>query len=436
MAASNSIDNENADFVCDGTDDHVEIQQAIDNLPSGGGSVYLREGTYNIGATINLNNNVALIGAGAGTLLYLANNVNDDVIYGISLDNVLIADLKINGNGSNQTTGEGIHIDVSWKFRIEGTWIEKCKVDGIYLNACSWFTVSGNVLDGNQTGDGIFNDSGQYNNFVGNILTGNGFNGITVQGGDWNTVTGNTADGNTVDGIMLWGFADFNTITGNTSEGNGEHGIGLGSTCVNNTISGNTIEGNGQAGINLINSCDHNTISNNTIVGNSQTTDNVDNGIQIKNSNYNNIQGNTVRKGTGSKQQNTGITILSGTNNFVANNDLYQAGTTENFSDAGTGTIFDYSQSGTEENAVPIDSTGLKEDTITFPVSFPSVPRVIANLANFDNDAAVAYVVQIKTVTTDNFIIVTYVVTTAGEAGADADIIWYATVASQSGGRE
>ena len=434
MAASNSIDNENADFICDGTDDHVEIQRAIDNLPSGGGSVYLREGTYSIGATINLNNNVALIGAGAGTLLYLENNVNDDVIYGILLDNLLIANLRIDGNGSNNISSEGIYISVSWKLRIEGTWIQNCYYDGIYLETCYYSIVINNILDGNLTGDGIFSDSGQYNNFVGNILTGNGLDGITVQGGSWNTVTGNTADGNTYDGISLWGFADFNTITGNTSEGNGEHGIGIGSTCTNNTISGNTIEGNGQAGINLINYCDHNTISNNTIVGNSQTTNNVDNGIQIKNSSYTNIQGNTVRRGTGSKKQNTGITILSGTSNFVANNDLYQAGAAENFSDAGTGTIFDYSQSGLAENVVPIDSSGFKQNiTITFPVSFPSVPRVIANLANFDNDAAVAYIVQIETITTDNFTIRAYVDTAAT---GDADVIWYATVASQSGGRE
>ena len=85
---------------------------------------------------------------------------------------------------------------------------------------------------------------------------------------------------------------------------------------------------------------------------------------------------------------------------------------------------------------VSIDSSGLTEDTVTFPVSFPSVPRVIANLANFDNEVAVAYIVQIKTVTTDNFIIVTYVNTPSDNVGDNADLIWYATVASQSGGRE
>ncbi|MFQ6130104.1 MAG: H-type lectin domain-containing protein, partial [Candidatus Hadarchaeaceae archaeon] len=103
-----------------------------------------------------------------------------------------------------------------------------------------------------------------------------------------------------------------------------------------------------------------------------------------------------------------------------------------NFSDAGTGTIFDYSQSGLAENVVPL--SGFVETTIFFPVSFPSPPRVTANLANFDNDAAIVYIVQIKTVTTDNFTIKTFV--DYAVPTGDADIIWYATVASQSGGRE
>lgn len=71
---------------------------------------------------------------------------------------------------------------------------------------------------------------------------------------------------------------------------------------------------------------------------------------------------------------------------------------------------------------MPIDSTGLKTSTITFLVSFPSVPRVIANLANFDNDA-----IYIKGNVLDP---------PSATVGDNADIIWYATVASQSGDRE
>ena len=43
-----------ADYVCDGTADNVEIQAAIDALPSTGGKVSLSEGTFNLAATINI----------------------------------------------------------------------------------------------------------------------------------------------------------------------------------------------------------------------------------------------------------------------------------------------------------------------------------------------------------------------------------------------
>jgi len=389
VAASNSIDSENADYVCDGVNDQDNINAAIGNLPDNGGSIYLREGTYVVGDNIIISkSNVALVGAGASTVIKIkdAKNDNMSVIYASGKDNLLVQNLRINGNAVNQTSGtmRGIYLYGGKNSKIVDCWVENLREYGIYLQSSSN-----------------------------------------------NTVTGNTIQGNSLDN------SNNNTITSNTFQGNGQHGIYL-TASSNNTVAGNTIQGNDNHGIYLSSSSDNNTVSINMVVGNSQATDNTDNGIQVDNSNYNNIQGNTVRKGTGSKQQNTGITILSGTNNFVANNDLYQAGAAAaKFSDAGTETIFDYSQSGTEENAVPIDSTGLKTNTITFPVPFPSVPRVIANLANFDNDAIIAYIVQIETVTTDNFTIKTNVLSPKSDnVGDNADIMWYATVASQSGGRE
>ena len=58
-----------ADYVCDGVDDHVEIQAAIDSLPANvGGLVYLSEGTFFIGATVTLETpGVTIRGAGRGS---------------------------------------------------------------------------------------------------------------------------------------------------------------------------------------------------------------------------------------------------------------------------------------------------------------------------------------------------------------------------------
>lgn len=411
VATYNSIDNENADFVCDGTNDHVEIQQAIDNLPSGGGSVYLREGTYNIGATINLNNNVTLSGAGAGTWLYLANNVDDDVIYGTGLDNLLVADLRIYGNGANNTGGHGIYILNAWKFRIEDVWVENCDKDGINLTFCWYSTVSNSILDGNGQYGITVAGASQNVNVVGNICFGNEYDGIYVDYSLWTTITGNTTEGNTYSGILLW-HAEHNTVTGNTSQGNGEHGIYLYSSSDNNTVTSNTCQGNSQYGIYLrtssgntvtSNTCQgntlhgillfeallntvtgnasnrngavgikvdfskNNTISSNscqwndehgillywnstfntvigsTIYANSAETDNGYDGISIDSGcDHNNIQGNTVRYGTSTNQHRYGINIASADcdGNLVINNDLYQAATTADNNDNGTGTIF------------------------------------------------------------------------------------------------
>lgn len=387
MAAYNSLDSENADFICDGENDQDNINAAINNLPTIGGSIYLREGTYVVGDNIIISkSNVALVGAGASTVIKIegAKNADMSVIKASGKDNLLIQNLRINGNAVNQTSGtmRGIYLYGVKNSKIVDCWVENLREYGIYLQ--------------NSTN---------------------------------NTVIGNTVQGNSLDN------SNNNTVIGNTCQGNGQHGIYL-TASSNNTVTGNTIQGNDHHGIYLYSSSDNNMVSTNMVLGNSQATHNTDNGIQVYQSNYNNIQGNTVRKGTGSKQQNTGITILSGTSNFVANNDLYQAGATASFRDTGTGTIFDYSQSGRAENVVPLKPAGLKENTISFPISFPSVPRVTANLANFDNGAAWAYVVQINTVTPDNFTIITYVDWPSDNAAHNADIIWYATVASQSGGRQ
>ena len=58
------------DYLCDGTDDQVEINAAIQALPSTGGEIVLLDGTYNITATIAMNkDNVKLSGNGAATVL-------------------------------------------------------------------------------------------------------------------------------------------------------------------------------------------------------------------------------------------------------------------------------------------------------------------------------------------------------------------------------
>lgn len=115
-----------ADYVCNGVADDVEIQAAIDAL-TGGGTVELSEGTFVLAANtknstnvcIYVTNDITLRGQGEATVLKLGNSSDWDVTASGGVitnefnnvgDNtfnshIIIRDLKIDVNESNQTSG-------------------------------------------------------------------------------------------------------------------------------------------------------------------------------------------------------------------------------------------------------------------------------------------------------------------------------------------
>jgi len=58
-----------AHFVCDGVDDQVEINAAIDLLESTGGLVQLAEGTYELSGAVRVRRRISLLGKGRSTVL-------------------------------------------------------------------------------------------------------------------------------------------------------------------------------------------------------------------------------------------------------------------------------------------------------------------------------------------------------------------------------
>jgi len=110
-----------ADYVCDGTADEVEIQAAIDALPTGGGKVVLSAGTFVLATMLSIDkSNVILEGQGIATILDA-----DGACVGLGLGSgaahiycVHIRDLKIaNGdayniqiNKLNQSTIERVYL--------------------------------------------------------------------------------------------------------------------------------------------------------------------------------------------------------------------------------------------------------------------------------------------------------------------------------------
>lgn len=178
VAASDSPDRVKvkADYVCDGIDDHVEIQAAIDALPDFGGKVQLSTGRFNIGRPINLYRpnvsrwfSVCLEGQHMqSTSIFLQNGSNcnmiENVNTGVSVSGwKVIRDLCLEGNKARNTSGSGyyskrasttsgvcydqciqnvfinnvkergIHIEDGWHISIFNCWIEMCDGDGLYL---------------------------------------------------------------------------------------------------------------------------------------------------------------------------------------------------------------------------------------------------------------------------------------------------------------
>ena len=112
-----------ADYVCNGTNDHVEINNAISALPANGGKIILLEGTFVVDGSSILNNNVALIGQGDSTIIQAkaSSSVSSFDIIKINLkNNVTLKNFVIDNNVSNSSqasdslsvlTAENIHIE-------------------------------------------------------------------------------------------------------------------------------------------------------------------------------------------------------------------------------------------------------------------------------------------------------------------------------------
>lgn len=268
----------------DGSGDFADIQEAINSLPSTGGTVYIKEGTYNIIQTITLNkNNISLVGVGNGTIIKANSDIN--AIEAISKTNLTIENLAIIGNSSTGAfTGNGIFFDGCNDSLIKNCWIS-LNNSGIYLRNSSTrlilteniifsntesgiecdttincifsnnviysnslrgmdlqissttCIISGNIITLN-TSNGIL-ITGSYNIFKGNVITSNGASGITTSGGDKNIISGNVINSNTGRGILLQLTTTDNIISGNICNSNSSYGISTSGT--RNIVAGNNL---------------------------------------------------------------------------------------------------------------------------------------------------------------------------------------------------
>jgi hypothetical protein len=99
-SGSSAADKRGAAYVCDGVNDHVEIQAALDSLPPSGGTVALTQGTFNCAGSIYPGTGAMLRGEGAeSTFLEFSRNSRLNV----SQESVTLYNFHVRGTGYPRT---------------------------------------------------------------------------------------------------------------------------------------------------------------------------------------------------------------------------------------------------------------------------------------------------------------------------------------------
>ncbi|MBI5369824.1 right-handed parallel beta-helix repeat-containing protein [Candidatus Uhrbacteria bacterium] len=290
------------DYNTDGVSDESEINEAISNLPSGGGVVLLKKGTYTIGGNINiLKNNVTLRGEGKSTKITLANSTNVDMIQvgnGTTIVNdCVVEDLQVDGNKANQTSlGSAVVIYGSSGTKALRNIVRGCRLTNCYLDCLKLIyadksIIENNTIDENTSGSGIgIFSSSQTNDIIGNVLIHNAYG--VYSNSHYNNVVGNVFIDNTSYGVYLNGVVNFN-VSGNWfgSVSYFQTGIYLAASTARTAITGNSFYQPYRA---IFGAADANVIGN-TITGNSIYLANQEAIYLQAGANQNAIVGNTIR---------------------------------------------------------------------------------------------------------------------------------------------
>ena len=344
VAASDSLDTTRADYVCDGVEDEVQINQAIQALPANGGRVSLLEGRFQIKTQVLMNvDNVALVGCGKATELDVTvDTTGTDPVLLDAVDACLVENIFVKGIGAvPAVTQDGILVDDNCtNCMVRDCWVENMDYVGIHLGFVTGCTVQGcNVTTCIQSGLGI--SFGSYNSIVGNVASGNIGHNFNCWDAHNNIVTGNTFNSSTGGtGIWMSGNSTNCSFTDNECSGNKEHGIVL-QDCDNFTIQGCQIHENERAGIYLARALD-NIIDGNQIKDNDVLNTATWDGITVDdNSNNNTITSNRCQD-----NDNTEIRIEDNTcdRNTILGNNCRGVDHVAAIADNGTNTINQHNQ--------------------------------------------------------------------------------------------
>lgn len=314
-----------ADYVCDGTNDNVELQAAIDAInTAGGGTVFIRKGTYNVTTPITIGSNTTLWGEEAKTTIIkkvaAQNNTvfnNKDTTNGNSF--IVIRNLTIDQNGDNQSSaGGGSSFTGLYDSTLENVIFEKSYTFNLFIGSTTGTLLTGTLTFTN--GDTTVTGSGTAFTTelaVGTIVKSNGAHFQRVQ-----SITNDTS----FELDRAWGWATESGVTARKVNANARNRI------LNCTFNGNDHNDNVGLGLfddSLIQGC----ISRNATAGYGFGPDHTNRLKFVSNTSYNNSNsgigmetcGNCVVSNNVFYGNGNGVYLLSGAyRNVVSNNQCRQ----------------------------------------------------------------------------------------------------------------
>ena len=256
VAASDSLDTERADYICDGVDDDLTIEEALGDLPAWGGTVTLLEGNFVLGSGIDVAiANTVIEGQGNGTIIH--ETLTGHAIKIDGLDNCVVRSLKIvraagvGANdagvwvrGSDHCIVEYVWVDgvTTYSFRVDNgsthtrilnCFIDNCLLHPIYLNGGELTLVEGCGIE-NTTSQPIFINNNDHAIISKNTLLDNGDDNIQFNQSDECIIESNIIINPGGDAIEVDALSNDNLIHGNMCKGEVIDDNGVGTVVANN----------------------------------------------------------------------------------------------------------------------------------------------------------------------------------------------------------
>lgn len=268
----------------DGTGDFTDIQSAIDDLPSAGGVVYVKEGTYNITTRIAItSSNVAVIGSGRSTVIERDSSLGDTFTI-TSYKGILLDSFRMTGDINNTS---GITMTDCTDSMINRIWSDSVN-RSVLLDDCQNCTVSNCIFTSTKTiaiqskGGATYPEGN--NIIIGNLVISCELPGISALDSDHIVIANNVIKTSDQSGIDI-NASNHCSIIGNVASNNGQdalqnnlHGIWVRRNSDNNLFVGNVCENNGDYGIEIDSSTENKNIVIGNILENNTTGELNDNG--------------------------------------------------------------------------------------------------------------------------------------------------------------